>query len=490
MKLRVENEFGPRRQKNGRTPIAPQSSFGPHQRANVSAAQSESGSIIETQWSPRIQWSSAMKNLIAIFFLTAVSASATASSYLAWDYGVCREYTPAHYPIGDDPLPIDTCKNRIGFYTAWHYGECKEYTPAHHYIQSVPIDNCRTLIGSYADWHYGECKEYTPAHKFVQLLPKDTCRTRQGIIVKKDPPPVPRQPIPSVILQNLKGEPYAWAPSVTGPQKSQPGKNLADNLQNASTKLMSVYEAALASLSVVRPVTEEGEDRNKVILLENTLKVAVSTLQNQGTTLPVTHWRVRENARMILVMSEIAVSVFGEIADIKETKDSDSRQRNAIQNFAQAMTRVQFIISGIRETFGLKGFVGEASKASNPLAKIFQLQLLQLKATLGGHKDAGDAGPRFEKAFAALEEQIARIKDLNGKGDSSNLLKIEVKKLANIWNSTGSGSTQELVQRAFLAGSTIAADAQMLYLAAASLGNIHKQITFTLPSVTPGTTKK
>lgn len=201
--------------------------------------------------------------------------------------------------------------------------------------------------------------------------------------------------------------------------------SILEDMQNAAISLITSYRGTLEHLNQFRQiVARDSSDARHLGRLEAQLKAVLKTMADEqgNPILPVTHRRVTEASRMIMVLSTV-------LEEITDKYDFESPILAPLNPSKIALSQLS---KQIRSAFGWEqGLAGSGSKALASLSAILDIELRNIYSIVATAGDASTAKV-FNSIFRANSNLYNRVMASNAGDAAGAALAAEV---IRQWNS-------------------------------------------------------
>jgi len=199
-------------------------------------------------------------------------------------------------------------------------------------------------------------------------------------------------------------------------QSGQSGtvNNLAEDMKSAALPMVAVYQRVSEHLADFRQiVARDSADARHLARLEthlkNTLKIMVD--EKGAPLLPVTHRRVTEGSRMIMVLSTV-------LEEITDKYDFNGRFLEPLKPAKEALGQLS---QQIRAAYGWEeGLAGSGSKALAALSAILDSELRSMYSLVASYNSDPKVAQTFNAIFRVNSNLFNRVNASNA-GDAAGL---------------------------------------------------------------------
>jgi hypothetical protein len=194
--------------------------------------------------------------------------------------------------------------------------------------------------------------------------------------------------------------------------KAGSAAHLADDMRAASSAMITAYQSVLEHLNDFRQiVAKDSSDSRHMQRLEVQLKSTLKSMVDEKGTplLPVTHRKVTEGSRMIMVLSTV-------LEEITDKYDFNSR---FLEPLKPAKDALSVLSRSIRATYGWEeGLAGSGSKALAALSMILESELRSMYSIVSSYSQDAQLAQTFNGLFRANSLLFNRVMASNA-GDAA-----------------------------------------------------------------------
>ncbi len=192
--------------------------------------------------------------------------------------------------------------------------------------------------------------------------------------------------------------------------------NLNKRLKSASYILSGAYKGTLKNLNLFESKIAKSH-RSHLARLKKSIQTGQDLLDNEKNPLPITHWKVQENARLIVVFGTVLNELLAEYDDVDYLVNS--------------ISSIKTLVNELRLSFGWnKGLAGNVSKAADALLDVMGLELQELGSIkMAMNPEGFSIYISLIKNVRALQAKIKASKSGDMKAQR------EIWTLVDLWNS-------------------------------------------------------
>lgn len=203
---------------------------------------------------------------------------------------------------------------------------------------------------------------------------------------------------------------------------------IAEDMKNASVPLIAAYQGISEHLNEFRQiVARDSSDARHLARLESQLKSALKVMVDEkgNPLLPVTHRRVTEASRMIMVLSTV-------LEEIMDKYDFNTRILEPLKPSRDALAQLS---KQIRSAYGWEeGLAGSGSKALAALSSILDTELRNMYSQVSAFNSDPQVAQAFNAIFRANSTLYNKVAASNA-GDVAG--SAVARELLIQWNSSG-----------------------------------------------------
>ncbi len=231
-----------------------------------------------------------------------------------------------------------------------------------------------------------------------------------------------KEPAKQVSISQSYFHAYLISIEVTGGVVS----HLKDDLQDSSKTLVTVYKGILENLDDFRKIVAKGSSDSRHLTrldaqVKNQLNLMVD--KNGRHLLPVTHRKVTEGSRMVMVLSAV-------LEEILEKYDFTSDILTPLKPAKDALIQLS---NQIRSAYGWEeGLAGSGSKALAALSAVLDSELKSMNDVLASVSADESLAKTFNGLVRANNELFLKVSASNA-GDAAGMA--AARNLLNHWNS-------------------------------------------------------